>query len=106
MTAIHDGLPTMTAHEFRRWGYLQECNRRLLNPLGLVLVVGRGNSLEVRDARDFIAGPVLGAIDTEAAERMAVQWRCRTADRRLIRGYVVEGETPWWRRLLAWWGAR
>lgn len=95
---MRDNIEFMSAAEFRRAGYLQEVNRRLLHPLGLALsveITARGlvTFAGVRDARDDPAGFYFGdadAADAALARRIDSELRHRYDARMAALGYFVE----------------
>lgn len=82
--------------EFRRLGYLQEVNRRLLHPLGLALAVGVDDDGVERlrgvwDCRDDPEGIRFdGPLDAEAADRIGHELMARGVARKRQLGYIVQ----------------
>ena len=89
----------MPVAEFRKKGYIQEINRRLLHPLGLALEVAvEEDGLErlsgVWDYRDDPEGICYGgSLTAEQGERAAAidaEWEARRPAREAALGYMIE----------------
>lgn len=82
--------------EFRRLGYLQEVNRRVLHPLGLALEVhvaenGTETLGGVWDYRDDPEGIRYEGVDlSERAGQVQQEWDAREPARRAALGYMVQ----------------
>lgn len=93
--------PAMSVAEFRRLGYLQEINRRLLHPLGLALVVTNtptepegfewiSGVFDLRDDPEGIYFGDLGPDDLARARQIDAAWDERRAAREGALGFMVE----------------
>lgn len=86
----------MDPAEFRRLGYLQEVNRRLLHPLGLALCVkadadGAVQLSGIWDCRDDPEGIRFdGPLDGDAAYRIGHELMARGTARKRALGYIVQ----------------
>jgi hypothetical protein len=84
--------------EFRRLGYLQEINRRLLHPLGLALEVtiaddGTETISGVWDCRDDPEGVYFADVDDDLRAKAVLveeRWRERRDPRVAALGYMIQ----------------
>jgi hypothetical protein len=89
--------PSIDPDEFRKGGYLQEVNRRVLHPLGLALAVqydddGTGTGYVVLDSRDDPEGIYFhpGCDLAPHADRVQAEFDRRAPAREKRLGYVVQ----------------
>lgn len=89
----------MSIKEFRDLGYLQELNRRFLNPLGLALEVaiqenGQEYLVQIWDSRDDPEGMIFGPgmIDPEKAKHIYDEGAQRQRKRIDALGYYIQPE--------------
>lgn len=87
----------MDITEFRRRGYLQEVNRRLLHPLGMELVVSEPDELTgvqkllgVLDYRDHPQGVAYASLDVDKAGAVGAEMHNRAIVRARDLGYIVQ----------------
>lgn len=74
----------MNIEEFVEFGYLQEVNRLVLNPVGLALEVRNGKLDGIWDKRSKREGLLLSEVDPKKAARVSAERRKRRAVRSLL----------------------
>lgn len=95
---VSDAIPKMDVAEFRRLGFLQEINRRLLHPLGLAIEVNLNPETgeeTLGSIWDYRADPEglrfdPGTIDPAKARAFDRMWESRALARQDLLGYVVQ----------------